>query len=79
MDINKKAEHAKRRLDNLDMWIPVTEELPDNQLPKLVTIEWEDERFITTAIYDNAWLDPNYLLRISGVVAWQELPIPYKG
>ena len=82
MDINTKAARICRRIDLLDMWIPVTEDLPENALPVLVTATWDNQNYVTVAFYsskDGEWLkEEDCAVYPLDVIAWQELPIPYK-
>ena len=79
MDINTKAARVCRLMDMHDMWIPVETELPDNHLPVLVTIGYKKQTFISLAEYWGTlgWCDARTMEKITGVLAWQETPIPY--
>ena len=73
--INKLAEKYRDVPDtNAGKWIPVSEELPDEEGSYLVTF---DDGYVSSApFYDEDW----ELWCDSGEpVAWQPLPEPYKG
>lgn len=61
-------------------WIPVTERLPEDDRPVLVTLKWsEDDYEVTTGEY---WRDSTVCHGWGNfgdvVIAWQPLPTPYR-
>lgn len=58
-------------------WVPVSEKLPPNYIICLFC-DIDGDIFYGHRTYENNWYAANINDEICGVVAWQELPEPYK-
>lgn len=58
-------------------WVPVSDKLPPNYLICLFC-DIDGDIFCGHRTYENNWYASNIDDNIPGVVAWQELPEPYK-
>lgn len=60
-----------------ERWIPCAERLPENDKPVLVTLKWADDDLeISTGEY---WRPGGWGTFEGFVIAWRELPEPWKG
>ena len=67
-------------LREMDLWIPVSERLPENKSPVMVTCDGLvfDSRVVTLALYDDKTFFNFDGQKIGKVYAWQPLPKPYE-
>ena len=71
------ADGYKQGLMEATKWIPVTERLPEDEEMKLVTCRTKKGILNVNRAYymDGAWHGSGTM---SGVIAWMELPEPYR-
>lgn len=62
---------------NQTAWIPAGERLPDADEPVLVSLIYQDKKFVSIDWVSDAGVWQEY--RRSSVTAWMPLPEPYKG
>lgn len=64
----------------MNEWIPVTERVPEEHIPVLVTERWSKDPFVARYV-NGRWVDWYYYdcPEYNNVLAWMELPEAYKG
>ena len=78
LDTEADRQYARTVFENLpsvQQWIPCSERLPDKECFVLVTVN-------DGAIYTDLSLfrhDGRFIEHTGDVIAWQPLPVPYKG
>lgn len=62
-----------------DRWIPVTERMPEENIPILLGVRFKDDfkYFVTTRVDYNYWTGLGRDIR--GKLAWMPLPEPWRG
>ncbi len=82
----KDQDEVKRRLKASQRWVPVTERLPEEDLPVLVAVKqkdrlptWVEDQTYSYVTGIDAYDNGEWYSHKKKVVAWMPLPEPYKG
>lgn len=81
-DTGCKELEPLKRIPAAERWIPCSERLPEEGVPVLVSVKWDEdnEEACIAKRYDDGYLFDNYGLSYAEIVqAWMPLPEPYKG
>ena len=73
-------ETVKEIEENHNGWVPCSERLPEPIRPVLVTLRnWMNDRYFVRVgrFHTDHWKTDEGIVKNSGVIAWQPLPLPF--